>query len=132
MRYAFGIDVGTTGIKAVIANSDGQALAYESAEQKQYFPRPGWCEQNPDEILRLCLDIYSRLLEKTGLRPRDISCIGLDHQGESCLVWDKNTGRPVYPVITWQDRRMAAVSDEFGKQYGDRIRTLTGLRSDSY
>ena len=132
MRYAFGIDVGTTGIKAAIVDSDGKAIAYENAEQKQYFPRPGWCEQDPDEILRLCLDIYSRLLEKTGLKPKNISCIGLDHQGESCLVWDKKTGRPVYPVITWQDRRMAAVSDEFGKQYGDRIRTLTGLRSDSY
>lgn len=132
MKYAFGIDVGTTGIKAVIVDSDGRAIAYENAEQKQYFPRPGWCEQDSDEILKLCLDIYSRLLEKTGLKPRDIACIGLDHQGESCLVWDKKTGRPVYPIITWQDRRMAAASDEFGKQYGDRIRTLTGLRSDSY
>ena len=132
MRYAFGIDVGTTGIKAAIVDSDGKAIAYENAEQKQYFPRPGWCEQDSDEILKLCLDIYSRLLEKTGLKPRDIACIGLDHQGESCLVWDKKTGRPVYPIITWQDRRMAAASDEFGKQYGDRIRTLTGLRSDSY
>ena len=132
MKYSFGIDIGTTGIKAVIVDSDGRALAYESAEQKQSFPRPGWCEQDPDEILRLSLDVYSRLLQKTGLRPGDLSCIGLDHQGESCLVWDKSTGRPVYPIITWQDRRMAAVSDEFGAEHGDRIRTLTGLRSDSY
>ncbi|MBO4409349.1 MAG: hypothetical protein J5775_01215, partial [Spirochaetales bacterium] len=110
----------------------GRALAYESAEQRQSFPRPGWCEQDPDEILRLSLEVYSRLLEKTGLHPADLSCIGLDHQGESCLVWDKVTGRPVYPIITWQDRRMAAVSDAFGAEHGDRIRTLTGLRSDSY
>ena len=132
MKYAFGIDIGTTGIKAALVDSDGRALAYESAEQKQYFPRPGWCEQDPDEILRLSLEVFSRLLEKTGLKPSDIACIGLDHQGESCLVWEKATGRPVYPVITWQDRRMAAVSDEFGREYGERIRELTGLRSDSY
>ena len=73
MRYAFGIDVGTTGIKAAIVDSDGKAIAYENAEQKQYFPRPGWCEQDPDEILKLCLDIYSRLLEKTGLKPKNLT-----------------------------------------------------------
>ena len=56
----------------------------------------------------------------------------MDHQGESCLIWDKKTGKPIYPIITWQDRRMAAASDAFGAEYGDKIRTLTGLRSDSY
>ena len=132
MKASLGFDIGTTGIKAVVVDEKGSPLAYESAEQHQYFPHPGWCEQDPDEILRLCLDIYKRLLEKTGLSAGEISCIGLDHQGESCLVWEKATGRPVYPIITWQDRRMASVSDAFGQRFGDKIRTLTGLRSDSY
>ncbi len=132
MKASFGIDIGTTGIKAVLIDESGSPLAYESAEQHQSFPHPGWCEQDPMEILDLCLGIYRKLLERTGLDAGSISCIGLDHQGESCLVWDARTGKPVYPIITWQDRRMASVSDAFGKRFGDKIRTLTGLRSDSY
>lgn len=132
MRIALGIDVGTTGIKSVLVDEKGNLLASESREQHQYFPQPGWCEQDGIELKDLCIDSFKTLLDKTGLKASDISCVGLDHQGESCLVWDKKTGMPVYPVITWQDRRMAAVSDEYGKTYGTKITELTGLRSDSY
>ena len=130
-KIALGIDVGTTGIKSVLVDEDGVALVFESMEQQQYFPHPGWCEQDGVEIKDLCIESYERLLSKAGLSPDDIACIGLDHQGESCLVWDRATGKCVYPVITWQDRRMAGASDGFGKVYGDRIQRLTGLRSDT-
>ncbi len=131
-KIALGIDVGTTGIKSVLVDEDGVALVFESMEQQQCFPHPGWCEQDGAEIKDLCIESYERLLSKAGLSPDDIACIGLDHQGESCLVWDRATGKCVYPVITWQDRRMAGASDGFGKVYGDKIQRLTGLRSDSY
>lgn len=132
MKVSLGIDIGTTGIKAVAVDEAFRPLAYEYAEQRQSFPQPGWCEQDPDEIYELSVYLIRRVLDRIGLKPGDLACIGLDHQGESCLVWDRETGRPVYPIITWQDRRMAAVSDAFGAVHGDRIRTLTGLRSDSY
>ncbi|MGP1508131.1 MAG: FGGY family carbohydrate kinase [Sphaerochaeta sp.] len=131
-KIALGIDVGTTGIKSVLADEEGKILAFETAEQNQFFPRPGWCEQDGEEILELCLKSYRTLLAKTKLSPKDISCIGLDHQGESCLVWDRKTGKCVYPVITWQDRRMADASEEFGRRCGDRLQKVSGLRSDSY
>ena len=109
MKISLGFDVGTTGIKSVLVSEDGTLLASEMREQHQFFPQPGWAEQDPWEILDLCFDSFSSLLEKCGLQADDISCLGLDHQGESCLVWDRRTGKPVYPVITWQDRMMAPV-----------------------
>jgi glycerol kinase len=132
MKVALGIDVGTTGIKSMLVSETGHVLACETREQHQFFPHPGWVEQDPRELIDLCLDSFQALLTKSALCARDVACLGLDHQGESCLVWDKASGAPLYPVITWQDRRMAAVSEEYGKRHGAEIERLTGLRSDSY
>lgn len=130
--YYIGIDVGTTGMKGVLIDSSGEMLASQSREQHQFFPQPGWVEQDGDELLQLLTEILRTLPEKAGIAMTAVQGIGIDHQGESCLVWDKATGKAVYPVITWQDRRMAAASDAFGAIYGEKLRELTGLRSDSY
>lgn len=132
MKISFGFDVGTTGIKSVLITEEGTLLASEMREQQQFFPHSGWVEQDPQELLDYCLDSFRTLIKKCSIEAKNISCIGLDHQGESCLVWEQKTGNPVYPVITWQDRRMAQGSEEYGKEYGDKIQSLTGLRSDSY
>lgn len=130
--YYLGLDVGTTGIKGVLIDENRRALASHSREHKQYFPQPGWVEQDTQELLDNCLAIVAALMEKSGLRPGEILAMGLDHQGESCLIWEKGSGRPIYPVITWQDRRMAAQSDAYAVTHGQRITELTGLRPDSY
>lgn len=132
MRYYLGLDVGTTGIKGVLIDGQRRVLASESREHKQFFPQPGWVEQDPQELLGNCLAIVAALMEKTGLRPGQVQALGLDHQGESCLIWEKNSGKPIYPVITWQDRRMAAQSDDYAVTHGSEITRLTGLRPDSY
>lgn len=131
-QYVLGLDVGTTAIKGVLLDSERRVLAGISREHRQYFPQPGWVEQDPEELLDSCLQITSALMEQCGLRPGAIGALGLDHQGESCLVWDKKTGVPVYPAITWQDRRMAAQSDAYAQVHGEKIREITGLRPDSY
>lgn len=132
MNIAIGFDVGTTAIKTSLVSDEGVVLGAATREQTQSYPHPGWVEQDPLELFNLCTESYYSLLHETGLTPADISCIGIDHQGESVLVWDKESGKPVYPVITWQDRRMAQISDEYGRRYGEKIQELTGLRSDSY
>ncbi len=132
MNISLGIDVGTTGIKSVLIREDGTLLASVRRQQRQFFPHSGWVEQDPEEILALCLDSCRELLAQHDLEGHDIACIGIDHQGESTLVWEKSTGRPLYPVITWQDRRMDRASEQLGRVYGEEIEALTGLRSDSY
>lgn len=132
MRYYLGLDVGTTAIKGILIDEHRQTVASESMEHRQFFPQPGWVEQDPVELLNNCLTIVAALMEKTGLRAGQIQALGLDHQGESCLIWDKRTGQPLYPVITWQDRRMAAQSDTYAVHSGQKITELTGLRPDSY
>lgn len=131
-RYYLGIDVGTTGIKGILVNEKKQFIASARRKHRQYFPHPGWVEQDPFELLQNCLDITAELMTSAAVQPGQIMALGLDHQGESCLIWEKATGQPVYPVITWQDRRMAQPSDAFGAVHADRIRQITGLRSDSY
>lgn len=131
-QYYLGLDVGTTAIKGVLIDGERRVLASESREHRQYFPQPGWVEQDPQELLESCLYITSALMHRCGLRPGQIRSLGLDHQGETCLIWDKTTGVPVYPAITWQDRRMAAQSDAYALIHGEDIRRITGLRPDSY
>lgn len=132
MGITLGIDIGTTAIKSVLIDETGILLATERLEQHQYFPGPGMAEQDPDELFELCLKSVELLLHKNSFEASDIQSIGIDHQGETCLIWNKETGKPEYPAITWQDRRMAVASERFAKVHGDAITSLTGLRSDSY
>ncbi|MCQ2412989.1 MAG: hypothetical protein MJ057_08570 [Sphaerochaetaceae bacterium] len=129
---ALGYDIGTTAVKTVLVNEDGQVIGVTSKEQHQFFPKPGWCEQDADELLSICIQNAADLISSSKIDKSEVMCLGMDHQGETCLVWDKATGKPLYNAITWQDRRMAAASQEFGKDNGEKIQTLTGLRSDSY
>lgn len=130
--YYLGIDVGTTAIKGVIVDESGVLLASESREHRQYFPQPGWVEQDPQELLDSCIQIARTLTHRLGLPLSALQAIGIDHQGETCLIWDKTTGVPVYPAIVWQDRRMAEVTEQYDKEKSRRMSEITGLRPDSY
>lgn len=130
--YYLGIDVGTTAIKGVIVDETGALLVSESREHRQYFPHPGWVEQDPQELLDSCITIARCLTHRLGVPLSALQAIGIDHQGETCLIWDKNTGEPVYPAIVWQDRRMAEVTENYDREKGCRMSAITGLRPDSY
>lgn len=131
-KYFLGIDVGTTAIKVVLLNEELRMISQASKEHRQYFPQPGWVEQDPQELLNNCVELTERVLNMAGAAATDIRALGIDHQGETCLIWDKDTGTPVYPAIVWQDRRMQQVTEAYHARYGDEIRALTGLRPDSY
>ena len=130
--YYLGIDVGTTAIKGVIVDEAGMLLASESREHRQYFPRPGWVEQDPQELLDSCVYLARTLTHRLGVPLSALQAIGIDHQGETCLVWDKSTGQPVYPAIVWQDRRMAEQTEQYDREKSRRMSQITGLRPDSY
>ena len=87
--YYLGIDVGTTAIKGIVVDEEGHVCAMESRENRQFFPRPGWVEQDPEDLLELCLIVTGALLERLNLHASDLGAIGIDHQGETCLIWDK-------------------------------------------
>lgn len=127
-----GIDIGTTAVKGVLTDVHGNILELARREQKQHFPRSGWVEQDPQELLRLCLNVAEDVCQKHGIAPSKLRAIGIDHQGETCLVWDKATGEPLYPAIVWQDRRMAGATEAYDPAIGRRMCETTGLRMDSY
>ena len=131
-QYTIGIDIGTTAVKAVLLDAAGETLAWARHEQQQFYPQPGWVEQDPEELLALVCRVIGELMTKQGIDPSQILAIGLDHQGESCLVWDSVSGKPLYPVITWQDRRMSEPAEQFKQAIGPQVRAKTGLTPDSY
>ena len=130
--YCIGIDIGTTAIKGVLTDRNLHIVSRARCEHHQYFPQPGWVEQDPDELVSCFLAVARDLIDHAGITPHQVAAIGLDHQGETCLIWEKKTGKCVYRAITWQDRRMAEAAVDIKSMHGDRIQSITGLQPDSY
>jgi glycerol kinase len=128
MKYLLGIDQGTTQTTAVIVNELGEMLEKNSAQLPALFPQAGWVEQEPADIVRTVKEACAPLLEKY-----EISAVGFDNQGETFVVWDKDTGEPVTTAIVWQDTRGQSVCEELApKVDGEALRAKTGLLLDSY
>jgi glycerol kinase len=128
MKYYLGIDQGTTGTTALIFNEEWNICGRGYSEHKQYYPKPGWIEHDPIEIWNKTKISVAVALDWAGIKAKDLRAIGLDNQGETCMVWDKNTGIPIYNAIVWQDRRTAKVADEQKDKCGYLITQKTGLR----
>ena len=127
------IDQGTTSSRAVIFDQDGRLLDYEQKEFKQFFPNDGWVEHDPDEIWDSVLYVTKTLIKRLGLKSSDIASIGITNQRETTLVWNKKTGRPIYPAIVWQDRRTFELcSDLTTPDLEKMIQDKTGLLIDPY
>ncbi|SER18064.1 glycerol kinase [Pedobacter rhizosphaerae] len=126
-------DQGTTSSRAIIFNHDGEILAIAQREFTQIYPNAGWVEHDPLEIWSTQIAVAAEVIVKAGLKASDINAIGITNQRETTVVWDKETGQPIYNAIVWQDRRTAAYCDEI-KQKGlaPRIQEKTGLIIDSY
>jgi glycerol kinase len=128
MKYLLGIDQGTTQTTAVIVNELGEMVEKNSAQLPARFPQAGWVEQDPLDIVRTVKEACAPLLDKY-----DIAAVGFDNQGETFIVWDKDSGEPVTPAIVWQDTRGESVCKELASRVDPNLlRQKTGLLLDSY
>src|SRR3954469_219297 len=132
-QYILALDQGTTSSRAIIFNHDGRVVTALNQEFTQHYPRPGWVEHDPEDIWSSQLDVAKKVLGDQNLSAEDIVAIGITNQRETTLVWDKETGKPVYNAIVWQDRRTAEYCDELkAKGWEQRVREKTGLVIDAY
>jgi len=131
-KYFLGIDQGTTGTTTLILDEDWNIHSQGYLEHTQYYPKPGWVEHDALEIWEKVKESVSIALAKGGLRIDDIAALGLDNQGETVVVWDKNTGIPIYNAIVWQDRRTAKEADTLNESWGNVIKEKTGVVVDAY
>lgn len=131
-KYYLGLDQGTTGTTALLLDENWDCVARVCREHTQFYPTPGWVEHDPLEIWDRILEVVGAAAKEAGIGVSDITCVGLDNQGETVMLWDKTTGFPVYNAIVWQDRRTASQADEISERYGEMIREKTGLVVDAY
>src|ERR1700745_426901 len=126
--YIGAIDQGTTSSRFMVFDRSGRIVSTAQREHEQIYPKPGWVEHDPEEIWRRTQDVIQEAMEQRGLRPEDLAAIGITNQRETTLVWQKQTGKPVYNAIVWQDTGVAPAVAEFAARGGqDRYRTKTGL-----
>lgn len=131
-RYYLGIDQGTTGTTALILDDNWTVVGKGYKKHRQIYPQPGWVEHDPEEIFDAVLAVSREAAAKAGITMSQITAMGLDHQGETCTMWNIRTGEPIYNAIVWQDKRTAQFCDILGKDHGEEIRRLTGLVPDAY
>ncbi|MGQ4893210.1 MAG: glycerol kinase GlpK [Candidatus Njordarchaeia archaeon] len=131
-KYVLSLDEGTTSARAIIFDRESNILGVGQYEFTQIFPKPGWVEHNPEEIWDAQMRAVKTALEKAKLSPNQIEAIGVTNQRETTILWDANTGKPVYNAIVWQCRRTADRIEEIRKEYGDMVKEKTGLVPDSY
>ena len=132
-KYILSLDQGTSSSRAIVFNREGESVAVCQKEFTQYFPKPGWVEHDPMEILSSEMEVMVGAAAKAGASAADIAAIGITNQRETTIVWDAKTGKPVYNAIVWQDRRTSEYCDSL-KALGltERIREKTGLIIDAY
>ena len=133
MAYILSLDQGTTSSRSILFGKDGNILAQGQREFKQIYPQGGWVEHDPYDILTSQMSSVVEVLGKAGVRARDLAAIGITNQRETTIVWDRETGKPVYNAIVWQDRRTAERCHQL-KADGteETVRQKTGLLIDPY
>jgi glycerol kinase len=127
-RLILGVDEGTTGVKAVLFDERLQPVREARRDKVNRYPRPGWVEQDGEEVLTTVADAIAELLNDA---PGEVVACGLDHQGESVLAWNAETGQPLSPIVVWQDKRSQEVLDRMADQESE-IQALSGLPFDPY
>ena len=127
------LDAGTTSNRAILFNHDGKIVSVAQREFTQIYPKPGWVEHDANEIWSTMLGVAVETMAKAGITAEDVAGIGITNQRETTIVWDKETGEPVYNAIVWQCRRTAEYCDSLkAKGLEDTIRSKTGLVIDAY
>ncbi|WP_111748006.1 glycerol kinase GlpK [Salinisphaera orenii] len=132
-KYMLAIDQGTTSSRSILFNHDGEIAGIAQREFEQIFPKPGWVEHKPRSIITTVMTTVTELFNDTGVPVSEIAGIGITNQRETTVVWDKNTGEPVYDAIVWQSRHSAAICDEMRDDATEKlIHDKTGLLLDAY
>ena len=132
-KYVLAIDEGTTSARAIIFNHSGQIVSVGQKEFEQIFPRAGWVEHDAVEIWESVREVIGQSLSKASINRHQLSAVGITNQRETAVVWDKNTGEPVYNAIVWQDTRTQKICDELaGDQGPDRFKDICGLPLATY
>ena len=132
-KYIMALDAGTTSNRCILFNEQGQMCSVAQKEFTQYFPKPGLVEHDADEIWSTQLEVAKEAMANLGITAIDIAAIGITNQHETAIVWDKNTGEPIYHAIVWQCRRTSEYCDSL-KEKGltEMYRQKTGLVIDAY
>ncbi|MGB4129930.1 MAG: glycerol kinase GlpK [Acholeplasmatales bacterium] len=133
MKYILAIDQGTTSTRAIIFDKESNLIKMASKEITQHYPKPGWVEHNPKEIVNSVLYVVKEVLKETKLTLRDIEAVGITNQRETTIVWDKGTGKPIYNAVVWQSRQTTDIcNDLINKGYKELFKSKTGLLIDAY
>ncbi|RFB18477.1 glycerol kinase [Bacillus sp. HNG] len=132
-QYILSLDQGTTSSRAILFNQKGEIVHVAQKEFTQIFPKPGWVEHNANEIWGSILAVVASVLSEANVKPEQIAGIGITNQRETTVVWDKETGQPVYNAIVWQSRQTADICEELKtKGLSDTFQNKTGLLIDAY
>src|SRR5829696_8312960 len=132
-QYILALDQGTTSSRAILFDKSGMIISVAQKEFTQIYPQPGWVEHDATEIWSSQITVATEAILKARITPADIAAIGITNQRETTIVWDKETGEPIYNAIVWQDRRTASFCDELRFQgYDELIQEKTGLILDAY
>lgn len=132
-KYILALDQGTTSSRAILFNRKGKVVHSAQREFPQYFPKPGWVEHNPYEIWGSILGVIASCLTESGVKAKQVAGIGITNQRETTIVWEKESGKPVYPAIVWQSRQTAEICEELRAGGHDGLfRKKTGLLIDPY
>ncbi|QNL49189.1 glycerol kinase GlpK [Olivibacter sp. SDN3] len=132
-KYILSLDQGTTSSRAIVFDHSGEIISIAQKEFTQLYPKSGWVEHDPREIWSSQIAVATEALVRADIKSAEIAAIGITNQRETTIVWDKETGKPIYNAIVWQDRRTAPYCDDLKSQgYEENIRKKTGLLIDSY
>jgi glycerol kinase len=132
-KYILSLDQGTTSSRAILFNKQGEIVHTSQKEFTQIFPKPGWVEHNANEIWGSILAVIAACLAEANVKPEQISGIGITNQRETAVVWDKETGQPIYNAIVWQSRQTAGICEKLKAEGHDQLfRDKTGLLIDAY
>jgi len=132
-KYILSLDEGTTSARAILFDKSGNPVSVAGREFTQIYPEPGFVEHDPLEIYSAQYSALSEAINKIDADPKDIAAIGVTNQRETVIIWDKNTGKPIYNAIVWQCRRTASICEELkNKGLEDYLIKTTGLKIDAY
>ena len=132
-KYILSIDQGTTSSRAILFNKSGGIAHVAQKECTQFFPNPGWVEQNANEIWGSVLSVIAEVLTESGIKAEQVAGIGITNQRETTVIWDKESGEPIYHAIVWQSRQTSGICESLKeKGYDDLFRKKTGLLIDAY
>ena len=132
-KFIMALDQGTTSSRAILFDKKGNPVYVAQKEFKQHFPKSGWVEHNPMEIWSSVLSVIAQVLSENDINASDVAGVGITNQRETTVVWNKNTGEPVYNAIVWQSRQTAGICDQLKEQgHEDTFRQKTGLLIDAY